>query len=49
MQLAQSKKNSIIVNVGTGRSVNINYLFKIINLNLYKINILIITFYFKHS
>ena len=30
MQLAQSKKNSIIVNVGTGRSVNINYLFKII-------------------
>ena len=30
MQLAQSKKNSIIINVGTGRSVNINYLFKII-------------------
>ena len=30
MQLAQSKKNSIVVNVGTGRSVNINYLFKII-------------------
>ena len=30
MQLAQSKKNSIVINVGTGRSVNINYLFKII-------------------
>ena len=34
MQLAQSKKNSIVINVGTGRSVNINYLFKIIGKNI---------------
>ena len=30
MQIAQSKKDSIIFNVGTGRSVNINRLFRII-------------------
>ena len=30
MQIAQSKRDSIIFNVGTGRSVNINRLFQMI-------------------